>query len=175
LAKNLTVRLDDDLAADTEALARAEGKSLNETVKLALSEAVERRRSDPAFTDRVRRIIEQDRELLERLAKLPSLTSISPTPQSRSGLVSTGGIQHTWPTNSPRSFGRSTTPSPQIHHAVPVDRSAELEPAANWQLARSAISAGITRPSGAFLGGRARRCGSGKTARSSRCSPSAVT
>jgi hypothetical protein len=69
MAKNLTVRLDDDLAADTEALARAEGKSLNETVKLALSEAVERRRSDPAFTDRVRRIIEQDRELLERLAK----------------------------------------------------------------------------------------------------------
>jgi predicted HicB family RNase H-like nuclease len=39
MAKNLTVRLDDDLAADTEALARAEGKSLNETVKLALSEA----------------------------------------------------------------------------------------------------------------------------------------
>jgi predicted transcriptional regulator len=69
MAKNLTVRLDDDLAADTEALARAEGKSLNETVKLALSEAVERRRSDPAFTDRVRRIIEQDRELLERLAQ----------------------------------------------------------------------------------------------------------
>ena len=69
MAKNLTVRLDDDLAADTEALARAEGKSLNETVKLALSEAVERRRSDPAFTDRVRRIIEQDRELLERLTK----------------------------------------------------------------------------------------------------------
>ena len=69
MAKNLTVRLDDDLAADTEALARAEGKSLNETVKLALNEAVERRRSDPAFTDRVRRIIEQDRELLERLTK----------------------------------------------------------------------------------------------------------
>lgn len=69
MAKNLTVRLDDDLAADTEALARAEGQSLNETVKLALSEAVERRRSDPAFTDHVRRIIEQDRELLERLAK----------------------------------------------------------------------------------------------------------
>jgi hypothetical protein len=37
--KNLTVRLDDDLAADAEALARAEGKSLIETVKLALSEA----------------------------------------------------------------------------------------------------------------------------------------
>jgi predicted transcriptional regulator len=69
MPKNLTVRLDDDLAADAEALARAEGQSLNETVKLALREAVERRRKDPQFKARLRRIIEEDRELLERLAK----------------------------------------------------------------------------------------------------------
>lgn len=69
MAKNLTVRLDEELAADAEALARAEGKSLNETIKLALREAVERRRSDPAFKARLRRIIDEDRELLERLAK----------------------------------------------------------------------------------------------------------
>lgn len=69
MTKNLTVRLDDDLAADTEALARAEGQSLNETVKSALRDAVERRRADPRFRARVQRIIEEDRELLERLAK----------------------------------------------------------------------------------------------------------
>jgi predicted transcriptional regulator len=69
MPKNLTVRLDEDLAADTEALARAEGQSLNETVKTALREAVERRRQDPRFQARVQRIIEEDRELLERLAK----------------------------------------------------------------------------------------------------------
>ena len=69
MTKNLTIRLDDELAADAEALARAEGKSLNETVKLALAEAVKRRRRDPKFKARVREIIEQDRELLERLAK----------------------------------------------------------------------------------------------------------
>lgn len=69
MAKNLTVRLDDQLAADTEAIARAEGKSLNETVKEALAEAVERKRRDPAFKKRLRKIIEEDRELLERLAK----------------------------------------------------------------------------------------------------------
>jgi hypothetical protein len=69
MPKNLTVRLDDELAADTEALARAEGQSLNETVKTALREAVERRRDDPEFKQRVRRIIEEDTELLERLAK----------------------------------------------------------------------------------------------------------
>jgi len=42
---------------------------VNETVKTALREAVERRQKDPAFRKRVRQIIEEDRELLERLAK----------------------------------------------------------------------------------------------------------
>ena len=69
MTKNLTIRLDDDLAADTEALARAEGQSLNETIKLALREAVALRKKDPAFKRRLRQIIEEDRELLERLAK----------------------------------------------------------------------------------------------------------
>jgi hypothetical protein len=69
MTKNLTVRLPDDLAAEAEAVARAEGTSLNETVKEALVEAVARRRKDPAFKKRLRQIIEQDRELLERLAK----------------------------------------------------------------------------------------------------------
>jgi hypothetical protein len=69
MARNLTVRLDDQLAADTEALARAEGKSLNETVKQALREAAERRRADPEFKARIKQIIEQDRELLKRLAR----------------------------------------------------------------------------------------------------------
>lgn len=69
MTKNMTVRLPDDLAADTEALARVEGKSVNETIKEALTDAVERRRKDPKFRARVRQIIEEDRELLERLAK----------------------------------------------------------------------------------------------------------
>jgi len=69
MPKNFTVRLDDELAGDAEALARAEGQSLNETVKSALREAVDRRRKDPKFKERVRRIIDEDRELLERLAR----------------------------------------------------------------------------------------------------------
>lgn len=69
MTKNLTVRLPDDLAADAEAVARAEGTSLNETIKDALAEAVERRRKDPEFKKRLRDIVKQDQELLERLAK----------------------------------------------------------------------------------------------------------
>lgn len=69
MAKNMTIRLDDELAADTEALARAEGQSLNETVKQALREAVDKRRGDPEFKARIKRILDEDRELLERLAR----------------------------------------------------------------------------------------------------------
>jgi predicted transcriptional regulator len=69
MTKNMTVRLPDDLAADAEALARVEGKSVNETIKDALTEAVERKRRDPKFKARVRKIINEDRELLERLAR----------------------------------------------------------------------------------------------------------
>ena len=69
MTKNLTVRLPDDLAADAEALARIEGKSVNETIKDALADAVQKRRRDPKFKARVRQIIQEDRELLERLAK----------------------------------------------------------------------------------------------------------
>jgi hypothetical protein len=69
MTRNMTVRLPDGLAADTEALARVEGKSVNETIKDALSAAIEQRRRDPEFKQRVQQIIDEDRELLERLAK----------------------------------------------------------------------------------------------------------
>jgi hypothetical protein len=42
---------------------------MNEMVRSALVEAVERRRADPEFKKRLRRIIDEDRELLERLAR----------------------------------------------------------------------------------------------------------
>lgn len=69
MTKNLTVRLPEELAADTEAMARVEGQSINETVKEALAEAVERRRKDPEFRARLRKIVQEDQELLNRLAK----------------------------------------------------------------------------------------------------------
>jgi hypothetical protein len=69
MTKNLTVRIPDDVAANAEAIARVDGVSLNETVKQSLVEAAERRRTDPAFKARLMKIIEEDRELLERLVK----------------------------------------------------------------------------------------------------------
>jgi len=69
MTKNLTVRLPDQLAADADTLARVEGLSVNETIKTALEESIARRKKDPKFRARLRKIIEEDRELLERLAR----------------------------------------------------------------------------------------------------------
>ncbi len=68
MTQNTTVQLPDELASDAEAVARVDGTSLNETVRESLLEAVERRRKSPGFKARLTRIIEEDRELLERLA-----------------------------------------------------------------------------------------------------------
>lgn len=69
MTKNLTIRIPDEVAANAEAIARVDGVSLNETIKRSLVEAVERRKNNPEFKARLTKIIEQDRELLERLAK----------------------------------------------------------------------------------------------------------
>ena len=69
MTKNLTIRLPDNVAADAEAVARVDGTSINETVKRSLIETIERRRNDSEFKARLTRIIAEDRELLERLAK----------------------------------------------------------------------------------------------------------
>ena len=69
MKKQTTVRLPDELADTAEAVARIRGTSLNQLIVDALSAEIERARSDDDFTDRARRLIELDEELLERLAQ----------------------------------------------------------------------------------------------------------
>jgi hypothetical protein len=66
--KAMTVRMPAAQRREVEMVARAEGVSVNELVRAALVEHVERKRKDKAFRDRIARIIEEDREILERLA-----------------------------------------------------------------------------------------------------------
>lgn len=56
-------------AAELEAVARADEKSVNQTVLDAVDQMIAARRKDTAFLDRVRQRIEQDRKVLERLAR----------------------------------------------------------------------------------------------------------
>ncbi len=69
MTKQTTVRLPDDLADDAEAVARVRGDSVNQVIIDALAAEIERVRSDADFTARANKLLERDREILDRLAK----------------------------------------------------------------------------------------------------------
>ena len=59
----------DELADQAEAVARVRGVSVNALILEFLSSEIERVRSDADFTERARRLLDRDKELIERLAK----------------------------------------------------------------------------------------------------------
>jgi predicted transcriptional regulator len=67
--KNMTLRLNDDQAKELEAVAQVEGTPVSETVRTAIEDRIEARRADKEFQRRLRRLIEENQEALERLAK----------------------------------------------------------------------------------------------------------
>ena len=67
--KILTVRVDAAQAREAEVVARVEGISVNELVRQALAGHIEARRKDEAFRARIVGIIEEDKEILDRLAQ----------------------------------------------------------------------------------------------------------
>jgi hypothetical protein len=67
--KNMTLRLTADQAAELEAVARAEGISVSDAVREAIAEHIERKRKDEAFRERLRAVMERDREILDRLSR----------------------------------------------------------------------------------------------------------
>lgn len=69
MTKQTTVRLPDELADAAEAVARVRGTSVNALIVDSLASEISRVKEDDDFTDRARRLLERDRELLERLAK----------------------------------------------------------------------------------------------------------
>lgn len=69
MPKQTTVRLPDDLADQAEAVARAQGVSVNQFIINALHIEIDRVRKDADFQARAKRLVERDREILHRLAK----------------------------------------------------------------------------------------------------------
>jgi predicted DNA-binding protein len=69
MSKQTTIRLPDELADEAEAVARVKGTSLNALVIDSLTAEIERVRADEDFTARAARLLERDKELLERLAR----------------------------------------------------------------------------------------------------------
>ena len=69
MTKQTTVRLPDALADQAEVVARAQDKSVNELIIGALTIEIDRVRKDAEFKARVKRLVERDREILDRLAQ----------------------------------------------------------------------------------------------------------
>ena len=65
----MTLRLTSEQAAELEAVARAEGISVSDAVREAIAEHIERKRKDKAFRERLRAVMERDREILDRLSR----------------------------------------------------------------------------------------------------------
>lgn len=69
MPKQTTVRLPDDLADQAEAVARTQGVSVNQLIVDALHNEIDRVRMDAEFRARVKRLVERDHEILDRLAQ----------------------------------------------------------------------------------------------------------
>lgn len=68
MTRQTTVRIPDELADQAEAVARVRGTSVNALIVESLASEVERVRGDKDFTSRARKLLERDKELLDRLA-----------------------------------------------------------------------------------------------------------
>lgn len=69
MPKQTTVRLPDDLAQEAEAVARVQGTSVNALIVDSLAAEIARVREDKDFTSRAKKLLERDKELLDRLAR----------------------------------------------------------------------------------------------------------
>lgn len=67
--KATSLRLSPELAAELEAVARAQGVTISEVVREAVSDHIASVRSDDRFQARLREQMDKDRELLERLVE----------------------------------------------------------------------------------------------------------
>jgi len=67
--KTTTIRQDIEQAAELEAVARIDGVPVSEAVRTAIADHIAARRGDPDFQDRLRRIMDEERVVLEKLAQ----------------------------------------------------------------------------------------------------------
>ena len=68
-SRQTTVRLPEELAAEADTIARVKGTSVNALIIESLAAEIKRVRSDRDFTSRAKKLLDRDREIIERLAK----------------------------------------------------------------------------------------------------------
>ncbi|MGN6588465.1 MAG: ribbon-helix-helix protein, CopG family [Solirubrobacterales bacterium] len=68
--KVLTVRIDEELATELHAVARAEDVPVSEAIRAALHQFIADRMADPQVRRRLQKRLEEDCEVLERMGRL---------------------------------------------------------------------------------------------------------
>jgi predicted transcriptional regulator len=69
MSKTMTVRLPDEQATNLEMVARVDGVPVSEAVRQAIDDRIQARRADKEFQTRLRRLLSENQQALERLAK----------------------------------------------------------------------------------------------------------
>ena len=67
--KATSLRLSPELAAELSAVARADGVPISDVVRAAIGKHIATRRADQDFQARLKKQMEKDREVLERLTE----------------------------------------------------------------------------------------------------------
>lgn len=67
--KVMTVRLSENLAAELAIVARTDDKPVSESVREAIERHIAARRADKDFQRRLKKRVEQEREIVNRLAE----------------------------------------------------------------------------------------------------------
>lgn len=69
MTKAFTMRLPEDKAAELEAVARADGMPVSEAVREAIDHHIDARRKDKDFQARLTKLIDDNKRVLDRLAR----------------------------------------------------------------------------------------------------------
>ena len=67
--KITSLRLPDYMAAELAAVARADDMPVSEAVREAIEKHIAERRADPGFRERLKKLLEEDQQVLKRLAE----------------------------------------------------------------------------------------------------------
>jgi predicted DNA-binding protein len=67
--KSMSLRLSETMAAELAAVARTDEMPISEAVREAIEKHIAERRADKDFQARLKRRLEEDREVLKRLAE----------------------------------------------------------------------------------------------------------
>ena len=68
-SRAISLRLPDQMAAELAAIARTQDVPVSEVIREAIENHIASRRTDRAFQEQLKKRLEEDREVLERLAK----------------------------------------------------------------------------------------------------------